>query len=101
MFVPLTPTRFLHRAVDLFGDTIGVVCGSRQFTYAQFGERCDRLAAALPGQGIGAGDRVAWLSLNTHKLLEGYFGVPQSGAILMPLNVRLSPPELVDILNHS
>ena len=101
MFVPLTPVRFLHRAMDVFGDKVGVICGDKQFTFAEFGERCERLAAALPAHGIAAGDRVAYLSLNTHKLLEGYFGPPQAGAVLMPLNVRLSPPELIEILNHS
>lgn len=101
MFVPLTPVRCMHRAADLFGDKTGVVCGSKQFTYTQFAERCERLATALPRHGIERGDRVAWLSLNTHKLLEGYFGILQAGAIVMPMNVRLSPPEMVNILNHS
>ena len=101
MFVPLTPLRCLHRAVDLFGSKIGVVCGERQFTYAQFGERCERLASALPKFGIAPGDRVAYLSFNNHQLLEGYYGVVQARAIVMPLNVRLSEPELVNILNHS
>jgi fatty-acyl-CoA synthase len=101
MFAPLTPLRCLHRAVDVFGSKIGVVCGDLQFTYAQFGERCERLAAALPKFGIAAGDRVAYLSFNTHKLLEGYFGVVQARAIVMPLNVRLSEAELTVILNHS
>jgi fatty-acyl-CoA synthase len=101
MFVPLTPIRFLHRAIDLFGHKAGIVCGDREFTYAEFGERAEKLAAALPAHGIGAGDRVAYLSFNTHKLLEGYYGVPQAGAVVMPLNVRLAPQELISILNHS
>ena len=101
MFVPLTPIRCLHRAVDLFGSKIGVVSGEQQFTYSQFGERAERLATALPRHGVGRGDRVAYLSFNNHQLLEGYFGVVQAGAIVMPLNVRLSPQELIAILNHS
>src|SRR6266852_6576375 len=101
MLVPLTPLRCLHRAMDVFGSKTGVVCGDRQFTYAQFGERCERLASALSQSGIGAGDRVAYLSFNTHKLLEGYYGVVQARAIVMPLNVRLSPAELAAILHHS
>jgi fatty-acyl-CoA synthase len=101
MFVPLTPIRFLHRAIDLFGNKVGIVSGEAQFTYAQFGERCERLAGALEAFGIRPGDRVAYLSFNTHKLLEGYYGVVQAGAMVMPLNVRLSPQELVAILNHS
>src|SRR5579871_74898 len=101
MFVPLTPIRCLHRAVDLFGKKIGIVCGNRQFTYSEFGDRCERLATALVKQGIRHGDRIAYLSFNNHQLLEGYFGVVQARAIVMPLNVRLSPLELINILNHS
>ncbi|MGA2214240.1 MAG: long-chain-fatty-acid--CoA ligase [Bryobacteraceae bacterium] len=101
MFVPLTPVRCLHRAVDLFGNKIGIVSGPRQFTYREFGERCERLAGALPKHGVQPGDRVAYLSFNTHQLLEGYYGVVLARAIVMPLNVRLSPLELVNILNHS
>jgi fatty-acyl-CoA synthase len=101
MFVPLTPIRCLHRAADLFGKKIGVVCGQKEFTYGQFAERCEKLATALPKEGIQHGDRVAYLSFNNHQLLEGYYGVVQARAIVMPLNVRLSPLELVNILNHS
>jgi fatty-acyl-CoA synthase len=99
--VPLTPLRCLHRAIDLYGGKTGVVCGERRFTYAAFGERCERLASALVRAGVQPGDRVGYLSLNTHQLLEGYFGVPQARAMVMPLNVRLTPPELGQILRHS
>src|SRR5271165_6895412 len=101
MFVPLTPIRCLHRAVDLFGKKVGVVSGTREFTYAEFGERAERLASGLAKAGIQPGDRVAYLSFNTHQLLEGYYGVVQARAVVMPLNVRLSENELVNILNHS
>jgi fatty-acyl-CoA synthase len=101
MFVPLTPLRCLHRAVDLFGGKTGVVSGDRHFTYAQFGERCERLATALPKFGVSPGDRVAYLSFNNHQLMEGYYGVVQARGIVMPLNVRLSELELTNILNHS
>src|ERR1700722_17027969 len=101
MIVPLTPIRCLHRAVDLYGNKIGVVCGERRFTYAEFGARCERLATALIAEGIQPGERVAYLSFNNHQLLEGYFGVIQARAVVMPLNVRLTETELVNILNHS
>jgi len=101
MFVPLTPLRCLERARDLFGHKIGVICHDKQFTYAEMGERCQRLATGLAAIGVERGDRVAFLSFNTHKLLEGYYGVVQAHAIVMPLNVRLSPAELINILNHS
>jgi fatty-acyl-CoA synthase len=101
MNVPLTPIRCLYRAVDLYGKKTGVVSGSSSFTYAQFGERCERLAAGLLSEGIRPGDRVAYLSFNNHQLLEGYYGPPLVRAIAMPLNVRLQPAELITILNHA
>jgi len=101
MHVPLTPIRCLYRAVDLYSSKIGVVSGPSRFTYGQFGERCERLAAGLLSLGIQPGDRVAYLSFNNHQLLEGYFGAPLAGAIVMPLNVRLTPFELTGILQHA
>src|ERR1700722_18477802 len=101
MFVPLTPIRCLNRAVDLFPNKIGIISGDKQFTYREFGERCERLGSALTKHGIAPGDRIAYLSFNTHQLLEGYYGVVLAHAIVMPLNVRLSPLELKNILNHS
>jgi fatty-acyl-CoA synthase len=62
MNVPLTPIRCLYRAVDLYGKKIGVVSGPSSFTYAQFGERCERLAAGLLSEGIRPGDRIAYIS---------------------------------------
>ncbi len=101
MHVPLTPIRCLYRAVDLYGKKTGIVCGALRFTYAEFGERCERLASGLLSEGVQPGDRVALLSFNTHQLLEGYFGIPLAGAIVMPLNVRLTPVELAGILHHA
>jgi fatty-acyl-CoA synthase len=101
VFLPLTPIRFLYRAIDLFGNKVGVICGSKAFTYRQFGERALKLASALTKEGLQTGDRVAYLSFNNHQLLEGYYGVVAARGIVMPLNVRLSPPELIAILNHS
>ncbi len=101
MNVPLTPIRCLYRAVDLYGKKTGVISGPSSFTYDQFGERCERLAAGLLSEGIRPGDRVAYLSFNNHQLLEGYYGPPLVRAISMPLNVRLQPAELITILNHA
>jgi fatty-acyl-CoA synthase len=101
MPLPLTPLRCLERALDVFSSKPGIVCGERTFTYGEFVERCGRLASALSALGISKGDRVAYLSFNTHKLLEAYFGVVQAGAIVMPLNVRLTVPELTAILIHA
>jgi fatty-acyl-CoA synthase len=101
MNISLTPVRCLYRGVDLYPRKVGVVSGDCRYTYAEFGERCERLAAGLPASGIRPGDRVAYLSFNNNQLLEGYYGVILAGAIVMPLNVRLTPAELAGILNHA
>ena len=101
MKLPLTPIRCLYRGVDLYGPKIGIVSGPNRYTYADFGDRCERLAAGLCAEGVGRGDRVAFLSFNNNQLLEGYYGAPLLRAIAMPLNVRLQPAELTAILNHA
>ncbi len=90
-----------RHAARIFGRKEGVVCGQLRLTYHEFNERCDRLSNGLEKLGIRKGDRVAYLSFNCHRLLEGYFGVPQIGAILLPLNIRLSSEELAYILNDA
>jgi len=101
MYVPLSPVRALYRAVDLYGRKVGVVCGERRFPYSEFGERCERLAFGLLSEGVAPGDRVAFLSFNTHQLLEGYFAAPLIRAVVMPLNVRLTAAEFTGILHHA
>ncbi len=101
MIVPLTPIRCLYRGIDLYGKKLGIVSGANRYTYAEFGERVERAAAGLRAEGVGPGDRVAYLSFNNNQLLEGYYAPPLIRAIAMPLNVRLTPPELIQILNHS
>jgi len=101
MKLPLTPIRCLYRAVDLYRKKLGIVSGDRRYTYGEFGERCERLAAGLRAEGVQRGDRVAFLSYNNNQLLEGYYGAPLLRAIAMPLNVRLTAAELVEILNHA
>ena len=99
--IPLTPVRFLRYAEQQFPGKSAVVCGDQRFTYAEFGERASRLAGALREVGVQAGDRVAFLSLNCHRLLEAYYGVLEAGAVLLPLNIRLAPNELAHILNDA
>lgn len=101
MNIPLTPIRFLRYAAQQFPRKVGVVCGEERFTYSQFASRAARLAGALRELGVQSGDRVAYLSANCHRLLEGYYGVLEAGAVLLPLNIRLTPRELAYILNDS
>ena len=100
MNVPLTPLDFLERARRLFGPLDAVVDGDRRFTYGELAARSHRLAHALRRDlGTKPGDRVAYLCGNTVELLEAYYGVLLAGAILTPLNIRLSRTEMQEIVD--
>ena len=51
--------------------------------------------------GVAQGDRIAYIAPNTHAQLASFYAVPQLGAVLVPINYRLSPEEFVYILDHS
>jgi fatty-acyl-CoA synthase len=101
METPLTPIEFARRSRALYPDREAVVDGSLRLTYAQFFERADRWSAALQALGVRQGDRVAYIAPNTHAQLESFYAVPQIGAVLVPINYRLSAGEFEYIINHS
>src|SRR5260370_37329864 len=101
MNIPLTPIRFLRYAEQQYPQRTAVVCGRERFSYTQFAGRASRFAGALRKAGVQAGDRVAFLSTNCHRLLEAYYGVVEAGAVLLPLNIRLAPQELAFVLNDA
>ena len=101
MKTPLTPLEFMRRARRLYGTREAVVDEGLRLTYEALFERCDRWSAILQGYGIGKGDRVAYVAPNTHALLEAFYAVPQIGAILVPINYRLTPNDFAYIINHS
>lgn len=94
-------TELLKKAVSLYPKKRAVVCGSEAWTYSQFGERVNRLSQGLLSLGIEKGDRVAILHRNCHRYLEAYYGVMQIGAVLVPMNYRLSPREWLYIIEDS
>jgi fatty-acyl-CoA synthase len=99
--VPLTPTAFLDRARVVHGDRLALVDGQTRRSYDELADRCERLAGALAGLGVGPGDRVSVLAPNTGVALEAHFGVPWAGAVLNALNTRLSAAELAYIVGHA
>src|SRR5579859_3449807 len=101
METPLTPLEFARRTRKLYGDREGVVDGDLRMTYEQFFDRCDRWSAALQAMGVRKVDRVAYIAPNTHEQLESFYAVPQIGAVLVPINYRLTPDDFVYITSHS
>ena len=101
MEIPLTPLEFARRARKLHASREAVIDGDVRLNYAQFGARCDRASAALAKLGVGAGDRVATIAPNTHQHLEQYYAIPQLGAVIVPINYRLSADDFVYVVVHS
>src|SRR5579883_2508050 len=101
MHVPLTPLEFARRARKLYGEREAVIDGAVRLTYGEFGARCDRAAAAWAQLGVGVGDRVATIAPNTHAHLEQFYAVAHLGAVLVPMNYRLTADDFVYMANHS
>jgi fatty-acyl-CoA synthase len=101
MEIALSPLEFARRARRLYADREAVVDGDRRWTYREFFGRCDRWSSALQSMGIRQGDRVAYIAPNTHAHLEAFYAVPQIGAVLVPINYRLTPDDFVYLINHS
>jgi fatty-acyl-CoA synthase len=101
METPLSPLDFARRTRRLHGGREAVVDGFVRLSYEQFFDRCDRWSSALQGLGVEQGDRVATIAPNTHAQLESFYAVPQLGAVLVPINYRLTPEDFVYIVNHS
>ena len=101
MELPLSPIEFARRTRKLYPAREAVVDGDLRLTYEQFFTRCDRWSAVLQALGVHQGDRVAYIAPNTHAQLESFYAVPQIGAVLVPLNYRLTADDFVYLINHS
>ena len=87
-------TQSLHRVLQLRSKHPATVFGERRQTWAEVGDRVARLAGALQGLGLRAGERVGMMALNSDRYLEYYFGTWWAGCVVNPVNVRWSPAEV-------
>ena len=101
---PLTIKHFLDRARLIHTRKTIVtktVTGMHRETFGEFGDRAERLAAALARLGVKPGDRVATMAWNSWRHLEIYFAAPCMGAVLHTVNFRLFPEQVAFIFNHA
>ena len=91
----------LRRARQLHPDAIAAYDGERPITFAQFADRVARVANTLRDLRVQPGDRVAVLMLNSMRYFELYHAVPLAGAIIVPINIRWNPVEIVFGLSDS
>ena len=80
---------------------MAVLHGERAITYEELDERSSRLAQALIAAGVGDGSRVAYIDRSAPELIELLFAASKIGAVAVPLNWRLAPPELRVILDDA
>ncbi len=91
----------LRKTAERSSEKTAVICGDKRYNYGQFKDRVDRLASGLLSLGIRKNDSVAVLHKNCHIFLEAYFAAAKIGAILVPMNFRLSSEDFVYILDNS
>jgi len=100
---PLTVGALLRHGAQVYASSVVRTVeadGVREATYAEVAARAGRLAGALEGLGVQAGDRVGTFLWNTQEHLEAYLAVPAMGAVLHTLNLRLFPEQLAYVVEH-
>lgn len=76
------------------GSAMATICSDSRLSFAEIDARTNRLANAFMALGVEQGDRILWLGQNCHRLLECLLACGKMGAVLVPANWRLTPPEL-------
>jgi acyl-CoA synthetase (AMP-forming)/AMP-acid ligase II len=94
-------TSILRRAAQVNPKGTATICKDRQQTWSEMQARVEKLAGAFQELGMGTGDRVALLSLNSDRYVEYFFATVWGGGAMMPLNVRWSPAECAYALNDA
>jgi len=86
--------RILADGAAAHGDRPALWFEGRSTSYAELERRSAVAASALRDRGVGAGDRVAISLSNSPGFIAAYFGALRLGAIIVPLNALLAPPEI-------
>jgi acyl-CoA synthetase (AMP-forming)/AMP-acid ligase II len=94
-------TSIIRRAAQVNAKGIATICQDRQQTWSECVDQVAKLAGALQNAGMGIGDRVALLSLNSDRYIEYFYGVVWGGGVMMPMNIRWSPAECAYAINDA
>ena len=95
----MNTSEFLMIAGAIVPDRVAVQFDDSAITYAELQERVNMLANAMASRGIGSGDRVAVMQVNTPQNIELYFAAAQLDAIYVPINFRAKSEELLQMLD--
>jgi acyl-CoA synthetase (AMP-forming)/AMP-acid ligase II len=91
----------LRRHVEARGDKVALRFQETACSYAQLEHRACQVANGLAAAGVVPGDRVAWLGKNSLSYFEYLIGAAKVGAVMVPINWRLAPPEIEFLLEDS
>lgn len=91
----------LRRSAKRFPRKPAIACGATRWTFAEFDQVVDRLAAGLAGMGVAKGTPLAVLARNSHGFAALRFALARLGAVLVPINFMLKAEEVAYILRHS
>src|SRR5262245_53855717 len=92
-------TQSLRRGMQIHGGRTATIQGARRRTWAEFGQGVAALASALRACGLSPEGRVALLGMNSDRYLEAFYAAVWAGGVIVPINFRFSPAELVYCLN--
>ena len=94
----MNTSEFLTIASAIVPDRPAVIFDGQTISFEQLAERVNRLANGLSNMGVGTGDRVATMQVNTNQCIEAYFAAAQLDAIYVPINFRAKTDELAQML---
>jgi long-chain acyl-CoA synthetase len=97
----LSLTSLVRRAAQVNRHGIATQYGSRSRTWPQVADEIARLAGGLRARGVHAGGRVALLAFNSDRFYSSYFAIPWAGAVVVPVNFRLTTDEMAALLNDA
>ena len=97
----MNTTEFLNIASLIVPDRPAIVFEGARYSYAELKSRVNRLANALAEIGVGEGDRVAVLHVNSNEHVELCFATAQLDAVYAPLNFRARADELTFMVNDA
>jgi len=91
----------INKMVDMYSNLVGVICGEKEFTYQEINDISNSIVHGLYDLGLEKGDKIALLSRNCEIYRELLWAAGKGGFVLVPVNARLMPKEILYVINDS